>query len=89
MAVAGRGAYASIGLAPPKYRVHNPREERTVVFMIGGSIAAYFLGLLVEYEWGPHVSLIVFLVLYFLFLWISWLLAVWGTTPRRATSSAG
>ena len=60
-----------------------------VVFMIGGDIAAYFLGLLVEYEWGPHVSLIVFLVLYFLFLWISWLLAVWVTTPRRATSSAG
>ena len=59
-----------------------------VVFMIGGSIAAYFLGLIVEYEWGPHVSLIVFLVLYFLFLWVSWVLSVWVTTPGRATSSA-
>ena len=60
-----------------------------VAFMIGGDLAAYFLGLLVEYEWGPQVSLIVFLALYFLFLWVSWLLAVWVTTPRRATSSAG
>ena len=60
-----------------------------VAFMIGGDIATYFLGLLVEYEWGPHISLIVFLVLYFFFLWISWLLAVWVTTPRRATSNAG
>ena len=33
-----------------------------VAFMIGGDLVAYFLGLLVEYEWGTHVSLIVFLV---------------------------
>jgi hypothetical protein len=25
-----------------------------VAFMIGGDFAAYFLGLLVEYEWGKH-----------------------------------
>jgi hypothetical protein len=49
-------------------------EERTVTlilyyvaFMIGGDLAAYFLGLLVEYEWGKRVSLIVFLALYFFF----------------------
>jgi hypothetical protein len=36
-----------------------------VAFMIGGDLVAYFLGLLVEYEWGKHVSLIVFLALYF------------------------
>jgi hypothetical protein len=59
-----------------------------VVFVIGGDVAAYLLGLLVEYEWGPHVSLIVFLVLYFLVLWVSWLLAVWVTTLRGAASSA-
>src|SRR5437868_3133917 len=39
--------------------------------MIAGDFAAYFLGLLVEYEWGLHASLIVFLALYFLFLWVS------------------
>ena len=95
---AGRGAYTSIGLAPPTYRVHSDvalSEERTVTlilyyvaFMIGGDFAAYFLGLLVEYEWGTNVSLIVFLALYFFSLWVAWMLAVWVTTPRGATSSA-
>ena len=58
-----------------------------LIFMIAGDFAAYFLGLLVEYEWGSYASLIVFLVLYFLFLWVSWLLAVWVTKPRVATQS--
>jgi hypothetical protein len=55
--------------------------------MIGGDFTAYFLGLLVEYEWGSHVSLIVFLALYFLFLWVAWVLAVRLTKPRVATQS--
>jgi hypothetical protein len=59
-----------------------------VIFMISGDLAAYLIGLSVEYEWGPHVSLIVFLALYFLFLWVSWLLAVWVTKPKVATQSA-
>ena len=58
-----------------------------VIFMIAGDFAAYFIGLLVEYEWGSHASLIVFLALYFLFLWVSWLLAVWVTKPKVATQS--
>jgi hypothetical protein len=68
-------------LAPQKYRVHSDvalSDERTVTlilyyvaFMIGGDLAAYFLGLFVEYEWGTHASLIVFLVLYFFFLWVA------------------
>jgi hypothetical protein len=53
-----------------------------VAFVIGGDLAAYFLGLLVEYEWGRRASLIVFLALYFFFLWVAWVLAVWVTTPR-------
>ena len=59
-----------------------------VVFMIVGDFAAYFLGLFVEYEWGPHVSLIVFLALYFLFLWVSWVLAVRMTKPKVAEMPA-
>ena len=59
-----------------------------VIFMIAGDFAAYFLGLLVEYEWGAQVSLIVFLALYFLSLWVAWVLSVWVTKPRGATSSA-
>ena len=53
-----------------------------LIFMIAGDLAA------VEYEWGSRVSLIVFLALYFLFLWVSWLLAVWVTKPRMSTQSA-
>ena len=59
-----------------------------LIFMIAGDFAAYFLGLLVEYEWGSRASLIVFLALYFLFLWVSWVLAMWVTKPRVATQSA-
>jgi hypothetical protein len=33
---------------------------------------------------GGQVSLIVFLTLYFLFLWVSWVLAVWMTEPKHA-----
>ena len=58
-----------------------------LIFMIAGDLAAYLIGLSVEYEWGSQVSLIVFLALYFLFLWVSWILAVWVTKPRVATQS--
>jgi cation transporter-like permease len=53
-----------------------------VIFMIIGDLAAYFIGRAVEWEWGSKVSLIVFLALYFLFLWVAWLIAVWLTEPR-------
>jgi hypothetical protein len=55
-----------------------------VVFMIAGDFIAYFLGLFVEREWGSQVSLFVFLFLYFLFLWVSWVLAVWVTKPKES-----
>jgi hypothetical protein len=58
-----------------------------VIFMIAGDLATYFIGLIVEYEWGSYPSLIVFLVLYFFFLWVSWILAVWVTKPRAQSAS--
>jgi len=54
-----------------------------VAFMIAGDLADYLIGLIVEHEFGSYVSLIVFLALYFLFLWVAWLLAVWMTEPAR------
>ena len=42
-----------------------------VVFMILGDLAAYAIGLVTELEFGGYVSLIVFLTLYFLFLWVA------------------
>ena len=55
-----------------------------VIFMIAGDLAAYAIGLVTEREFGDQVSLIVFLVLYFLFLWVAWVLAVWMTEPKDA-----
>ena len=52
-------------------------------FMILGDGLAYFIGLFVEYEWGSYASLVVFLALYFLSLWVAWLLSVWMTEPKR------
>jgi hypothetical protein len=59
-----------------------------VASMIAGDFAAYFIGLFVEHEWGSHASLIVFLALYFLFLWVAWIIAVWATEPKKADPAA-
>jgi len=46
-------------------------------------VLACLCGRFVKYEWGSNPSLIVFLTLYFLTLWVSWILAVWITEPKR------
>ena len=51
--------------------------------MITGDIMAYLLGLFVERQW-PAASLPFFLAMYFLFLWISWIIAVRVTAPKAA-----
>jgi hypothetical protein len=53
-----------------------------VGFVLAGDVLAYLFGRFVEYEWGSNPSLIVFLTLYFLTLWVSWILAVWITEPK-------
>jgi hypothetical protein len=55
-----------------------------IVYYVAGDLAAYLIGLVTEREFGGQVSLIVFLVLYFLFLWVAWVLAVWITKPSHA-----
>jgi membrane protein implicated in regulation of membrane protease activity len=59
-----------------------------VAFMIAGDLAAYVIGLATERAFGSHVSLITFLVLYFLFLWVAWLFAVRLTEPKGAKTTA-
>ena len=56
--------------------------------LLSCDVLAYFLGLFVEYEWGPHVSLVVFLALYFVFLWVAWQFAVRLSKPRVAEQAA-
>jgi hypothetical protein len=59
-----------------------------VGFMIAGDLSDYLIGLIVEREFGSQASLIVFLALYFLFLWLSWLFAVWMTEPKSGAPAA-
>jgi hypothetical protein len=54
-----------------------------LVFMIVGDVADYGIGLATEKMFGSEVSLIVFLALYFVSLWIAWLLAVQMTRPKQ------
>ena len=54
-----------------------------VLFMVIGDLVAYGIGLLVEYEWGSEASLIVFLALYFISLWVAFLLSVRATKPKE------
>jgi hypothetical protein len=60
-----------------------------VVLMVIGDIVEYLIGLVVERVW-PQASLPVFLLLYFLFLWAAWVIAVRLTAktdaPRAPTS---
>jgi hypothetical protein len=43
----------------------------------------------VEYEWGGYTSLVVFLAMYFITLWVAWRIAVWLTTPKAISDSTG
>jgi hypothetical protein len=55
-------------------------------FMIIGDLLAYLIGRFVEYEWGSYPSLVVFLALYFLSLWVAWLFSLWVTEPKKAAA---
>ena len=52
-----------------------------VALVIMGNLIAYFVGLVIE-RTVPAASLPVFLAMYFLFLWVSWVIAVRITQPR-------
>jgi hypothetical protein len=52
------------------------------------NLATYFIGLTVESMWGSAASLIVFLSLYFLSIWIAWKLAVWLTGPKTEAAAS-
>ena len=54
-----------------------------VLFMIIGDFISYFLGAVIERLWGSQASLVAFLALYFMTLWMAWVLAVWMTAPKK------
>jgi len=59
-----------------------------LVLVIVGDVADYLIGLFVERMWGSQASLIVFLALYFLFLWLARIAAVKITAPRVEAKAA-
>ena len=58
-----------------------------VAFMVAGDFVDYFIGLVVERVW-PQASLLTFLLLYFVSLWVAWLLAVKMTEPKAVRQLA-
>jgi divalent metal cation (Fe/Co/Zn/Cd) transporter len=53
-----------------------------LILMITGDVVAYAIGRVIEAQW-PSASLPAFLVMYFVFLWVAWIIAVRITAPRQ------
>jgi hypothetical protein len=60
-----------------------------LALVAAGDVLAYLVGLFVEYGWGGYTSLVVFLAMYFITLWVAWRIAVWLTTPKLVSDSTG
>jgi cation transporter-like permease len=60
-----------------------------LALVAAGDVLAYLVGLFVEYEWGGYTSLVVFLAMYFITLWVAWRIAVWMTTPKLVPDGTG
>ena len=59
-----------------------------IALVLVGDIADYLIGLFVERMWGSQASLVVFLALYFIFLWVAWVVAVKLTEPKSEAKTA-
>jgi hypothetical protein len=59
-----------------------------VGLVLVGDLADYLIGLVIERMWGPQASLVIFLALYFIFLWVAWVVAVKITEPRGEPKTA-
>ncbi len=59
-----------------------------ILITVVANVATYFIGLAVEHMWGSAASLIVFLSLYFLSIYVAWKLAVWLTEPKTKAAAS-
>ena len=57
-----------------------------LVLALVGNAVIYFIGLAVEQVW-PTASLPLYLALFFIVLWVSWLVAVRVTEPKVAAQA--
>jgi len=59
-----------------------------IALVLVGDAVDYLIGLFIEQMWGSQASLVVFLALYFVFLWVAWVAAVKITAPRGEAKAA-
>jgi hypothetical protein len=52
-----------------------------------GDVVAYFAGLAVERQFGSYPSMVAFIAMYFLVLWVAWQLSVRITAPRKEAAA--
>ena len=52
-----------------------------------GDVVAYFAGLAVERQFGSYPSMVAFIAMYFVVLWVAWQLSVRITAPRKAAAA--
>ena len=54
-----------------------------VALIAAGTFSVYLLGLVIERN-APSASLVAFLVMYLAVLWVSWIIAVRITAPKKS-----
>jgi hypothetical protein len=52
-----------------------------------GDVIAYFAGLAVERQFGSYPSMVAFIAMYFVVLWVAWVASVRITAPRKAAAA--
>jgi len=52
-----------------------------------GDAIAYFAGLAFERQFGSYPSMVAFIAMYFVVLWVAWQLAVRITAPKTAAAA--
>ena len=57
-----------------------------LALVAAGNVLAYFVGLLVERQWGQYPSLVVFLAIYFVTLGVAWAIAVRLTQLKKTAA---
>ena len=60
-----------------------------LALVAAGDVLSYLVGLFVEYEWGSYPSLVVFLSMYVVTLYVAWRGAVWLTAPKPDSTESG
>ena len=56
-----------------------------LALVAAGNLLAYLAGL-VEHQWGQYPSLVVFLAIYFVTLWVAWVIAVRLTQLKKTAA---